>query len=142
MTDEATREQRKPRRRTPISPEEWREVIEDRLDHGSDRMEAMQKAILALQGAMLENTRITKEGNDKQALTNKRTDEIYEYLLKGKSIWSTFSVVGGFFAWILTRLGTIATAGLAIYGVWYAFRHPGQLPPNAVEKAATEIHPK
>ena len=138
MSDEQTEEPHFKRRRTdPISAEEWREVIEDRLDHGSANMKAMQEAILALQGEMLENTRITLENTRITKQSAARSDEIYEFLLAGRSIWRVFSVIGGWLSKLIKGLtvlvkwaGVIATGGLAIYAAYYAFRHNGQMPPG------------
>ena len=145
MSDDAQHEPRIKRRRTdPVSADEWRLLVEDRLDDGSENMRQMQSAIVALQGAtealqgaMLENTRLTLENAKTQAGTKARTDEIYEFLLAGKTIWNVFSVFGSWLSKLLKGLtvlvkwaGVIATGGLAIYAAYYAFRHNGQMPPG------------
>ena len=102
MSDDAQHEPRIKRRRTdPVSADEWRLLVEDRLDDGSENMRQMQSAIVALQGAtealqgaMLENTRLTLENAKTQAGTKARTDEIYEFLLAGKTIVKTIIVPG------------------------------------------------
>lgn len=141
MSDEAAQQESKPKRRRtdPISVDEWREAIEDRLDQGSENMRGMQKAIVSLQGEMIENTKLTRK-----ALT--RNDEVYEFLMAGRNIWGVFSVVGGWMSKLIRAVavlikwgGVVATGGLAIYAAYYALRHGGQLPPElTTSKGAPE----
>lgn len=141
MSEDTQHTRMKPRREN-ITQEEWREVIEDRLDHGSAHMKQMQESITSLQGVMLENTKLTVE-NTALTLANAQmqkeskaiTDEIYKFLLTGKTIWSVFSIIGGFLSKLLKLLAVLAkwatvivTGGLAIYSAWYAYRHNGALP--------------
>lgn len=86
-----------------LSTEERLAAIEERLDRGSDRMDRIERTLN-------ENTDATLEVRD---LIN---------TVKGG--FKVLGWLGGGAKWI----GSLATAGAAIYGFIWAITHPGQLP--------------
>lgn len=86
--------------------------IHERLDRGAEKMDAQGEGIGALRQELAANT----------ATTN----EVRELLAVGKSGLKVLGWLGLAGKW----LGTLATAGVAIYAAIYAVTHNGQLPPK------------
>lgn len=87
-------------------------AIDDRLDRGSARMDAIERGLR-------ENTVATLEGN-------RDAREVLELFRAVKGGIRVLGWIGGAARWV----GFIATAGTAIYAAWYAISHGGQLPPK------------
>ncbi len=81
------------------------QAIDDRLDRGAEKMDRL--------GDELEHN-------------SRTTQEVRELLDMAKSGLRVLGWLGVAGKW----LGSLATAGLAIYGLVYALTHGGQLPPK------------
>ncbi|QOR55198.1 MAG: hypothetical protein SHS37scaffold296_15 [Burkholderiales phage 68_11] len=107
---------------SPLTPEQTAAIqraidkslapINLRLDRGAEKMDAQGDAICAMRAELAANT----------ATTN----EVRELLNVGKSGLKVLGWLGAAGKW----LGTLATAGVAIYAFLYALGHGGQLPPK------------
>ena len=106
----------------PLTPEQTAAIqraidkslkpIHERLDLGAKKMDAQGEGIGALRQELAANT----------ATTN----EVRELLAVGKSGLKVLGWLGSAGKW----LGTLATAGVALYAFFYAITHGGQLPPK------------
>lgn len=86
--------------------------IDQRLDKGSGRMDDIERELR-------ENTAATLEGN-------RDAREILEIFQAVKGGIRVLGWIGIAVRWVAGFGG----AAMAIYGVWYAYTHNGQLPPK------------
>ena len=87
-------------------------AIEGRLERGSDRMDAIERALKA-------NTEATLEGN-------RDAREVLEIFQAVKGGIKVLGWIGAMVKW----LAPLATLCFAAYSAFYAMTHGGQLPPK------------
>lgn len=87
-------------------------AIDARLDRGAEKMDEQADRLKSVEAELRSNSETTRE--------------VRELLDAGKSGLRVLGWLGAAGKWI----GTLATAGIAVYGALYAITHNGQLPPK------------
>ena len=101
----------------PTPDTRWGEEIETRLDKGSERMKRIE-AELTRQTAQLQQLQQDMQRN------TEATEEVRDLLAAAKGAFRALNAIGIVVRWI----GSLAAAGVAIWGAIYAITHGGRPP--------------
>lgn len=101
----------------PTPDTRWGEEIETRLDNGSERMGRIE-AELTQQTAQLQRLQQDMQRN------TEATEEVRDLLAAAKGAFRALNAIGIVVRWI----GSLAAAGVAIWGAVYAITHGGRPP--------------
>ena len=91
-------------------------AIDERLDRGAEKMDQQSEALANLTSELKRNS--------------ETTDEVRQLLDLGRSGLKVLGWLGSGAKFLGALVGTFATAALAVYGLFYAITHGGQMPPK------------